>query len=516
MLKKLILVVLSAVMCIDATSQTVSGASRKSGLAASGLRVGGSYIFAYPDYSPQKANGFGMFFDYSFMRHYGLTFDYHRIDISQHADSETSYEYGALYHRTYTRVDPFVRGFAGRGAYHFGDPDHSNPSSEGFNVAQGGNTTGYTLVGFAGGADLKLNDHLSFRVEGDYQHWFAGANLENGLTPILYSVGVGYHFGQDPGKVYPPEMGCRATPTYIFPGDPIRISSNVINVRDTTGLTYTWSTSVGHIDSQIPGSDVEISTSGVAPGEYVVKGRLFKQRGRREIAYCEALFTVREFEPPTVACSANPSSAIPGTDITISATGVSPQNRSLTYSYTTASGTLRAMGPTAVLSTNGLPTGPVAVTCNATDDLGHSVSSTVTVAITTLPSPVVAKPQPLCSVSFQRDSARPTRVDNEGKACLDDIALKMKASIESHLIIVGNYARSETSYSAAERAMNAKRYLINEQHIDPSRIEARVGIDGSKTLNDILIPLGAVFSDPTTKPFNEKLLVQHGEAYGRP
>ena len=44
----------------------------------------------------------------------------------------------------------------------------------------------------------------------------------------------------------------------------------------------------------------------------------------------------------------------------------------------------------------------------------------------------------LCSVSFERDAKRPTRVDNEAKACLDDVALGLQRSSDAKLALVGN------------------------------------------------------------------------------
>ena len=38
------------------------------------------------------------------------------------------------------------------------------------------------------------------------------------------------------------------------------------------------------------------------------------------------------------------------------------------------------------------------------------------------------KPQTLCSLTFYRDTKQPVRVDNECRACLDDIALTLQAS----------------------------------------------------------------------------------------
>ena len=88
---------------------------------------------------------------------------------------------------------PYVKGMVGRGDFHFADNFVSNPVTEGFNNPQGGETSGYNLIAGAGGVDLPVSPRINVRAELEYQHWFAGYNLENALTPILYSVGVAYH-----------------------------------------------------------------------------------------------------------------------------------------------------------------------------------------------------------------------------------------------------------------------------------------------------------------------------------
>jgi len=117
----------------------------------------------------------------------------------------------------------------------------------------------------------------------------------------------------------------------------------------------------------------------------------------------------------------------------------------------------------------------------------------------------------LCSVSFERDATRPTRVDNEAKACLDDIALNLQRSTDAKLALVGNEDGKEkaaedkeaaiqakrkqpevTPSDATQRAVNTKQYLVNEKGIDPSRILLYTGTDDAKTVTTKLLPAGAV------------------------
>jgi len=58
----------------------------------------------------------------------------------------------------------------------------------------------------------------------------------------------------------------------------------------------------------------------------------------------------------------------------------------------------------------------------------------------------------LCALSFERDRKRPVRVDNEGKACLDDIALQMQHEPTGRLVIVGGHSADEKPKAGTERS----------------------------------------------------------------
>ena len=155
------------------------------------------------------------------------------------------------------------------------------------------------------------------------------------------------------------------------------------------------------------------------------------------------------------------------------------------------------------------------MTCGVSDDKGHSASATTSVNVIAPPPPppppvVVPQASSLCPVSFERDAKRPTRVDNEAKACLDDVALSLQRSSDAKLALVGNEDAKEQKVddrlakmkhnkkpsAAAERAVNTKDYLATDKGIDPSRILVYTGTDDGKTVTTTLIPLGA--TNPVT------------------
>jgi hypothetical protein len=123
----------------------------------------------------------------------------------------------------------------------------------------------------------------------------------------------------------------------------------------------------------------------------------------------------------------------------------------------------------------------------------------------------------LCSVSFERDAKRPTRVDNEAKACLDDVALALQRSSDAKLALVGNedakeqaadaklatMKRNKKPADAALRVVNTKDYLVTEKGIDPSRIMVYTGTDDAQTVTSALIPAGAANPDASDAPVDE-------------
>jgi hypothetical protein len=182
---------------------------------------------------------------------------------------------------------------------------------------------------------------------------------------------------------------------------------------------------------------------------------------------------------------------------TISCTCTSPDNRSLSYSWNTSAGTLSGSGASETLDTAGLPSGPVHVNTTCTDDRGLSDSTSTMVAVEA--PPPVPQPSKLGECDFQT-----ARVDNKCKAILDDVALRLQRDADAKAVIVGNSGPKEAKTMAAQRATNAKTYLVKEKGIDASRIELRTGMSGEKKAEFYIVPAGATFSDANTQMVMEK------------
>ena len=385
------------------------------------------------------------------------------------------------------------------------------------NISYNPSTWGPTL-NVGGGMDYDLpwmNNRFSLRLfQADFRYIHAnfGPSVPVPTTGITggranlngaeLSTGIVTHFGH---ILPPPQVTytCSVSPSTAFPGDPLTVTGTALNLNAKKTATYTWTTDGGTISGT--SNVANIDTKSAAPGSYTAKGHVTQGTRPWESADCSAPFTIQAFQPPTIACSSNPSTVSPGDSSTISANGVSPQNRPLTYSYSATAGSISGTTSTATLNTTGAAPGTITVTANVVDDKGQSASCTTTVTVVAPPPPPAVTTSSLCSIMFDRDKRRPNRVDNEAKACLDDIALNMQRSSDAKLAVVGNASSTEKAgaAAAAARAVNTKAYLVTEKGVDASRISVFTGSQDAKTVASTLIPTGATLDQTGLTPVDE-------------
>jgi len=420
--------------------------------------------------------------------------EYGDTNSTTNNDSFDTFSGGLIFRYPTHDITPFAHALVG--ATYSGGPRHE-PKEWGPALTVGGGMDYSTPL---------FNHHLAirlFQADYEYMHVNHGPGVYGGRANInaaRLSAGLVYHIG----SIAPPPpvtYSCSASPMSVFPGEPITITGTAGMLDPKKKVTYSWSgTGVTGTDST-----AKVDTSALAPGSYSAKGTVSEGPKAGQSAECSATYTVKAFEPPTVSCSANPTTIKPGETSAITASGVSPQNRPLTYAYSASAGTVSGNGTSATYSSAGAPTGTSTVTCTVTDDKGQTASATTSV---TIEAPYVA-PKPtvssLCSITFEKDKKRPTRVDNEAKACLDDIALTLQKQSDATAAVVGSSTSAEKMPAkgkkkkapadlAAERAVNTKDYLVTEKGIDASRITVYTGSGDSQKVEDYLIPSGATFS----------------------
>ncbi len=359
-----------------------------------------------------------------------------------------------------------------------------------------------------GGLDIRLTHHFAVRaVQGEY-FMTRFDNLTTGKsasqTDVRLSAGLVYRFGGNPGpqvaELGPLSYSCSVNPSSVYPGDAVAVSGTALNLDPAKTAVYTWSVDGGRVTGTSETGSID--TTGLAAGTYMLKGLVSEGAKPDENADCSATYVVKTYELPTVSCSSNPSTVLSGDPSAITAIGVSPQNRPLTYSYTSTSGSVSGSGSTATLATAGTALGVVSVTCSVADDKGGNASGTTSVTIAAPAPPPMPAVSEMCSVKFERDLRRPVRVDNEAKACLDEVALSLQHSSDATLALVGNASSAEKGGSklASERAINTKAYLVSEKGIDASRITIYTGSQDGKVVSTVLIPASATFDSTGDTP----------------
>ena len=386
-------------------------------------------------------------------------------------------------------ITPFVHALVGTA-------DVGGPQEEPY-------TWGVSLT-TGGGLDYAtplLHHHLGIRLfQADYEYIHAdfgtgvGQGRANISSPRL-STGLVYHLGTIAAPA-PVTLSVAVDHASIFPGDPVTASATAGSLDPKLNAVYTW-TGSGVTGT---GASANVATASLAPGTYTVKAQVKEGKPGREglkpweVAEASTTFTVKAFEPPTVGCSVNSSNLKPGETATVLASGVSPQNRPLTYSYTASAGTVSGSGSTATFDSTGAPTGTVDIACNVLDDKGQTASAKASVNI--LPLPPVEAPAPpaeqvrlearlsLHSVFFPTNLPR-TEKPNGGlvvsqQQTLAALASDFKKYLEfkpnAHLTLFGHAdQRGSVEFNQAlseRRVARAKKFLV-DNGVSESSIETR-------------------------------------------
>ena len=339
-----------------------------------------------------------------------------------------------------------------------------------------------------GGLDYQtpwLDRRLAIRVfQADYQYTHENPYpIRTNFNIARLSTGIVLSFGT---MAPPPSVtiACAAEPNSVFPGEPVTVTATANNLLPKDHVVYSWS------GQGVTGTDTtaKVDTSSLAPGSYTVncgvkEGKPGKEGLKPwESASGTATFTVKEYEPPTLNCSANPTDLKPGDSSTITAQGVSPQNRPLTYSYQASAGTISGSGTTATYASTGAPSGPVQITCSVSDDKGHTATANASLNIQQPPPPPGPSPEQLRlearlalhSIFFP--TALPTEKHPEGglldsqAETLSTLATDFKAYLQikpdAHITLTGHAdPRGSEKYNQAlsERRVNrAKEYLVQQ------------------------------------------------------
>jgi outer membrane protein OmpA-like peptidoglycan-associated protein len=176
--------------------------------------------------------------------------------------------------------------------------------------------------------------------------------------------------------------------------------------------------------------------------------------------------------PPTVSLECTPDSVLEGETTPCHAAAADPDGDPLTYAWTASAGRLTGSGADTTLDTTGVPCGTdITVTVTVSDGRSGSASDTDTVKVRCPEKK--AEATTLCTSSgFPRNLSRLNNVD---KACLDDVASRLKADPRARVVVIG-HADTKERYPeviARKRAEAIKTYLVKERGVEDARITVR-------------------------------------------
>lgn len=245
-----------------------------------------------------------------------------------------------------------------------------------------------------GGLDVNLTRHVALRllradfVFSDYQYGPSATTSSTEIRGVRLQAGLVFMLGGKGTPPAPPAASCSAQPAGVMVGEGVTVSASAANFDPKHTLNYAWSSTGGRVSAR--DATAMIDTNGLGGGSYTATVRVSdSRRPRIGEAICSASFTVKEppKDPPTLSCSADPSTVQAGTPSTIACTCSSPDNVPVTVGgWTASAGSISGSGNTAALDTSGASAGPITVSMTCSDTRGLDTQATAQVAVENPPT----------------------------------------------------------------------------------------------------------------------------------
>ncbi len=459
--------------------------------------VGYSFWRAMPTSSSNRMaylHGGSTSIAYNFNSYLGLVADFggydnNKLTLIGPTGSQTFSSNGSAYsfafgprisYRRYERFTPFVQALFG-GA-HASSVRISGCTGSTTCTLLGSDTGFATFLGT--GFDIKISRHIALRLlEADFllTHFkdpFSSNGQGRGWQDnVRLSTGIVFRFGGSPPAPPPAALtaSCSADKTMVYADsrETVTVRVDVSNAGNSS-LTYSWNASDGAVDGT--GPVVRWNSSHATPGVYTVKVRADNGRGGATACSVDIRVEARPIRPPKLSCSADRSPIVQGESTGITADANDPDNRQLTYSYSTSGGQIVGNGPKVRFDSTGSAPGNYTVKCSVANDRGGTADASTNVEVQAPPPPPeVAELEArlsLHSIYFQ--TARPTE-KNPGDGLVEsqqeilaalakDFNRYLTFKPDAHLILGGHAdVRGSEEYNkrlTERRVERAKSFLV--------------------------------------------------------
>jgi outer membrane protein OmpA-like peptidoglycan-associated protein len=180
--------------------------------------------------------------------------------------------------------------------------------------------------------------------------------------------------------------------------------------------------------------------------------------------------TVDPYTPPTLACTANPTSLMLGDTSALHATAtINACNGNLSYTWSASEGSISGTGADVTYNSSGVsvPPGgskPVTATATATDAKTRSASCSVNLTVSAKAAPPIETPkvvtptaQQLDDIVFAQDDAR---VNNCGKRTLERLYQQMSSDPDATIVLIGHVDPSEQANARRRNALQYDRMRV--------------------------------------------------------
>lgn len=239
------------------------------------------------------------------------------------------------------------------------------------------------------------------------------------------------------------------------------------DAADST-LTYRWFATSGDLKGE--GTSVTWTPGITAPGNVLITVNVADSCGH-SINKEVSVIVEKVNHCPTVTVTASPGSIQEGSDqpFTFTAVGKDDDDDKLAYKWTASRGRIEGRGSKVTVNTQGVSAGTITVSVVANDKTCDSTPASTTVEIIAPPPPPPVRTFTCDTMMFKKNISR---IDNQCKAVLDEVASTLQSDPTAVCLIDGHAETGEKAGTAQARAEKAREYLTSKG-IDANRVEVR-------------------------------------------